>query len=137
MNILVLCTGNSCRSQIAEGFLRKYLPHGSSVYSAGLNPQGVNPKAVIVMREVGIDLSTHTSNHLNEYIAMPFDYIITVCDNAKEQCPIFPGGKKTIHMPFDDPADAEGSEEEILDEFRRIRDEIDKTMEHAVNTFLT
>lgn len=136
MRILVLCTGNSCRSQIAEGFLKKYLPQGSEVYSAGLDPQGVNPKAVIVMNEVGIDLSGHTSNHLNDYIDMQFDYIITVCDNAKEKCPIFPGGGKKVHLPFDDPADAVGSEEEILEEFRRIRNEIEKTVELAVKSFL-
>ena len=130
MRILVLCTGNSCRSQMAEGFLRKHLldagdpESAAAVRSAGLSPHGVNPNAVRVMDEIGIDISGHTSNHVDEYIGREFDYVITVCDNAAEACPVFPGDTVRRHWPFDDPAAATGSESEILAEFRRIRDEI-------------
>lgn len=129
MKILVLCTGNSCRSQMAEGILKEKLPD-ATVYSAGLNPQGVNPKAVIVMNEIGIDLSQNSSNNLTEYLDIDFDYIITVCDNAKEQCPNFPGDALKLHFSFEDPADATGTEEEILVEFRRIRDLIKDKFEN-------
>lgn len=124
MNILVLCTGNSCRSQMAEGFFTQYLSDKGTVYSAGLDPQGVNPKAVHVMAELGIDISNNSSNHINEYLNHTFDYVITVCDNAAHNCPTFPGSGERLHWPFDDPAHAEGSDEEIMNEFRRVRDEI-------------
>lgn len=128
MRILVLCTGNSCRSQMAEGFLRKLLSKEDEVFSAGLEPQGVNPRAVQVMSEIGIDISSHTSNNIQEFITDTFDYVITVCDNAAANCPIFPGEGKKIHLPFEDPAHASGTDEEILNEFRKIRDLIDKTV---------
>ena len=124
MNVLVLCTGNSCRSQMAEGFFRKAFGESDRVVSAGIEAHGLNPRAVKVMLEAGIDISSHASDILTRYLSDSFDYVITVCDNAAENCPIFPGGGKRLHWPFDDPAKATGSEEEILGEFRRVRDEI-------------
>jgi arsenate reductase len=120
-NILVLCTGNSCRSQIAEGYLRHYAGENANVYSAGVETHGVNPRAISIMNEVGIDISNHTSNHVDEYANIDFDFIITVCDNAKERCPYFPSMAERFHYNFPDPAKATGSEEEILSEFRRVR----------------
>lgn len=120
--ILVLCTGNSCRSQIAEGFLRHFAGSRAEVYSAGIETHGVNPKAIQVMAEAGIDIASHTSNHVNEYAAIDFDYVITVCDNAKESCPYFPSRAKKLHYNFPDPAKATGTEEEVMNEFRRVRD---------------
>ncbi len=120
--ILVLCTGNSCRSQIAEGFLRHFAGSRAEVYSAGIETHGVNPKAIQVMAEADIDISSHTSNHVNEYAAIDFDYVITVCDNAKESCPYFPSRAKKLHYNFPDPAEATGTEEEVMNEFRRVRD---------------
>lgn len=125
--ILVLCTGNSCRSQMAEGFL-KSLDKTLKVYSAGTNPaERVNPFAVKVMGEVGIDISSGKTENVNEYLNQSFDYVITVCDNAKETCPIFSGDvKHQIHIGFYDPADAVGTEDEVLPVYRRVRDEIKK-----------
>jgi arsenate reductase len=125
-NILVLCTGNSCRSQIAEGFLRHYAGEKANVYSAGIETHGVNPRAISIMNEVGIDLSNHTSNHVDEYIHINFDFVITVCDNAKERCPYFPTKAEKFHCNFPDPAKASGTEEEIVNEFRRVRVLIDE-----------
>lgn len=124
IRILVLCTGNSCRSQMAEGFFRHYGGDQVKVYSAGLEPKGVNPRAIEVMREIGIDISGHTSDHLSKYLQQPFDYVITVCDNAAANCPVFPGAGAKLHWPFDDPAQATGSESEIMACFRNIRDQI-------------
>ncbi|MGN6639654.1 MAG: arsenate reductase ArsC [Mucilaginibacter sp.] len=121
-NILVLCTGNSCRSQIAEGYLRKYAGDKAHVYSAGIETHGVNPKAIQVMAEDGVDISKHTSNHADEYIHIQFDHIITVCDNANENCPYFPGKAQRFHHNFPDPAKAKGSPEQVMDEFKRVRD---------------
>lgn len=123
-NILVLCTGNSCRSQIAEGYLRFYAGDKANIYSAGIETHGVNPKAIQIMAEDHIDISGHTSNHVDEYIDIPFDYVITVCDNAKEACPFFPGNVKRFHQNFPDPAKATGTDIEVMDEFRRVRDMI-------------
>jgi arsenate reductase len=120
-NILVLCTGNSCRSQIAEGFLRHYAGEKANVYSAGVETHGVNPRAISIMNEVGIDISNHTSNHVDEYTHINFDFVITVCDNAKERCPYFPTNAEKFHYNFPDPAKASGTEEEIVNEFRRVR----------------
>jgi arsenate reductase len=119
--ILVLCTGNSCRSQIAEGYLRHFLGNNATVYSAGIETHGVNPRAVTTMKEDGIDISTHTSNNIEEYRGINFDYVITVCDNAKERCPVFPSTAKQFHYNFPDPAKARGSEEEIMQAFRDVR----------------
>jgi len=122
--VLVLCTGNSCRSQLAEGFLRHFAPNNVQIYSAGIETHGVNPKAVTVMAETGIDISAHTSNNVNEYAAIDFDYVITVCDNAKESCPYFPTKAQKFHYNFPDPAKANGTEAEIMDQFRNVRDMI-------------
>jgi arsenate reductase len=123
-NILVLCTGNSCRSQLAEGYLRFFHGEKANVYSAGIETHGVNPRAIATMKEDGIDISAHTSNHIDEYLAIPFDLVLSVCDHASERCPIFPSSAKRIHYNFTDPAKATGSEEEIMAEFRRVREEI-------------
>lgn len=122
VNILVLCTGNSCRSQMAEGYLRKFLGEKANVYSAGVETHGVNPRAIDIMAEDGIDISSHTSNLADEYLAIPFDYILTVCDNALERCPYFPSQAKRYHYNFPDPAKAIGSEDEIMLSFRTTRD---------------
>ncbi|MGY4537905.1 arsenate reductase [Mucilaginibacter sp. UYNi724] len=124
MNILILCTGNSCRSQIAEGYLRHYAGNKATIYSAGIETHGVNPKAIEVMAADGIDLSAHTSNHVDEYLHIPFDYVITVCDNANEACPYFPGDVKRFHYNFPDPAKATGTADEVMAEFIRVRDMI-------------
>lgn len=125
MRILILCTGNSCRSQMAEGFLKSFDPE-LEVFSAGTAPAGeVHPKAVKVMGEIGIDLSAHRPQKVDEFLDKMFDYVITVCGHAQENCPIFIGlVRQQLHIGFDDPAEATGSEEEVLAEFRRIRDEI-------------
>lgn len=123
-NILVLCTGNSCRSQMAEGYLRHFADEKANIYSAGIETHGVNRKAVATMKEDGIDISGHTSNHISEYKDIAFDFVITVCDNAKESCPVFPSAAKKFHHNFTDPAKATGTEAEILEQFRRTRAEI-------------
>lgn len=119
--ILVLCTGNSCRSQIAEGYLRHFAGEKAIVYSAGIETHGVNPRAVATMKEDGIDISKHSSNHIDEYQNIDFDFVITVCDHAREQCPFFPTQAKRFHYNFPDPAKAEGSEEEIAQQFATVR----------------
>jgi arsenate reductase len=119
--VLVLCTGNSCRSQIAEGYLRQFAGNKAEVYSAGVETHGVNPRAVETMKEDGIDISRHTSNNMEEYRSINFDFVITVCDNAKERCPWFPSGAKKFHQNFPDPAKAKGTEEEIKQQFRIVR----------------
>lgn len=121
-NILVLCTGNSCRSQIAEGYLRYFAGDKAKVYSAGVETHGVNPKAIATMKEDGIDISTHTSNHVDEYRNIDFDFVITVCDHAKERCPYFPTNATKFHYNFPDPAKFQGNETETKAEFRRVRE---------------
>lgn len=134
MKILVLCTGNSCRSQMAEGFLKSFDPR-AEVYSAGTMPAGqVNPYAVKVMNEIGIDISAQTSDHVDQFIDQPFDYVITVCDDANEKCPVFIGQvKHRLHIGFDDPADATGTDDEILAVYCRVRDEIKETFTKFFN----
>nr|WP_198999770.1 arsenate reductase ArsC [Flavobacterium sp. ASV13] len=122
--ILVLCTGNSCRSQIAEGYLRHFSGDQAEIYSAGVETHGVNPRAIETMKEDGIDISKHTSNHIDEYQNIDFDIVLTVCDNAKERCPFFPSKAQKFHQNFQDPAKATGTEEEILQEFRSVRQTI-------------
>jgi arsenate reductase len=122
--VLILCTGNSARSQMAEGLLRHLAGDRFEVASAGVAPTQVRPEAVTVMREVGVDISRHHSKSVDEFVAQEFDYVITVCDNANEQCPVFPGKTERIHWSFDDPAAAEGDEHARLAVFRRVRDEI-------------
>lgn len=124
MKILVMCTGNSCRSQIAHGYLQHMLGDKAEVYSAGVETHGVNPRAISIMKEDGIDISSHTSNHIDEYAGIDFDCVITVCDHAKESCPIFPSSAQQLHHNFPDPAKATGSEEEIMQVFREVREMI-------------
>ncbi len=124
MRILVLCTGNSCRSQMAEGYLRHLAGGRAEVYSAGIEAHGLNPRAVAVMAEDGIDISGHRSELLDAYHDLPFDHVITVCDSARERCPWFPSTAEQHHRDFPDPAKATGSEEEIRTAFKEVRDEI-------------
>ena len=121
VNILVLCTGNSCRSQIAEGYLKHFAGDKAKVYSAGVETHGVNPKAIATMQKDGIDISNHTSNNILEYTGIEFDYVITVCDNAKERCPYFPSNAQKFHYNFPDPAKATGTEQEIEATFDSVR----------------
>jgi len=122
-NILILCTGNSCRSQMAEGLL-SYFSANTKVYSAGTKPEKVNPFAIKAMAEMGIDISKNTSNHADEYSNIDFDYVFTVCDNAKEICPIYPKAKQMIHHSFTDPADATGTEQEQLRVYVEVRNQL-------------
>jgi arsenate reductase (thioredoxin) len=121
--VLILCTGNSCRSQMAEGLLASFSSN-TKVYSAGTKPEKVNPFAIKAMAEIGIDISKNTSSHVDEYIAIDFDYVFTVCDNAKEICPIYPKAKQMIHKSFMDPANARGTEKEQLKVYIQVRDQI-------------
>jgi arsenate reductase len=122
--VLILCTGNSARSQMAEGLLRRDAGDRFEVESAGTKPGRVRPEAIAVMKEIGIDLTGHRSKSVNEFAGQNFDSVLTVCDGANETCPVFPGHGKRIHHRFDDPAAIEGTEEERLTVFRRVRDEI-------------
>ena len=132
IKILVLCTGNSCRSQIAEGYLRHFAGDHAEIYSAGIETHGVNQKAIEIMAEDGIDISKHTSNHIDEYQAIHFDYVITVCDNAKESCPFFPTNAEKFHQNFPDPAKTTGTEEEVMNEFRRVRNMVKDYAENFI-----
>jgi len=122
--VLILCTGNSARSQMAEGLLRHDAGDRFEVFSAGTKPTQVRPEAIAVMQELGIDISGHRSKSVDEFDGQDFDCVVTVCDNAKASCPIFPGNTKRIHWSLDDPAAVEGSEEHRLAAFRRVRDEL-------------
>ena len=127
LNILFLCTGNSCRSQMAEGWARAIKGDVLEAYSAGLETHGLNPRAVRVMAEAGVDLSGHRSKHVDELRDVAFDYVVTVCGHANENCPLFPGKTKIVHMGFEDPpklAEQARTEEEALSHYRRVRDEI-------------
>jgi arsenate reductase len=135
-NILVLCTGNSCRSQIAHGFLASLTAGKANVYSAGVEIHGVNPKAISTMQEIGIDISSHTSNNITEYLGVNFDYVITVCDNAKERCPYFPTKAVKLHYNFPDPAKAIGTEDEINEQFRSVRAMIKTYCEQFVEEYI-
>ena len=130
--ILVLCTGNSCRSQIAEGYLRHFANGNAEVYSAGVETHGVNPKAIAIMQEDGIDISNHTSNNIDEYFDIDFDFVITVCDNAKERCPFFPTKAKKFHHNFSDPSKATGTDEEINEQLRQVRQQIKEYCEQFI-----
>lgn len=124
-NILVLCTGNSCRSQMAHGYLKKFLKEKSQIYSAGIETHGLNPGAVAIMKEDGIDISGHTSNNVDEYTSVPWDYIITVCDHAKENCPYIPSKTAVrIHHNFFDPSKVNGTSEEVHAAFLKARNQI-------------
>lgn len=127
MKVLFLCTGNSCRSQMAEGWAKHLKGKGIEAYSAGVEPHGMNKLAVQVMKEAGVDISGHHSKHVDELKGVQFDYVITVCDHANETCPLFPGKTKIIHVGFDDPpqrAKEAKTQEEGLGHYRRVRDEI-------------
>ena len=134
--VLVLCTGNSCRSQIAEGYLRHFARGKAAIYSAGVETHGVNTKAIATMKEDGIDISHHTSNNIEEYRNVDFDFVITVCDNAKERCPFFPSNAQKFHYNFPDPAKASGTEEEIMQQFRNVRNMIKEYAEQFVKANL-
>jgi arsenate reductase (thioredoxin) len=134
--VLVLCTGNSCRSQIAEGYLKYFAGNKAEIYSAGVETHGVNPRAIATMQENGIDISNHTSNNIEEYRNIDFDFVITVCDNAKERCPFFPSNAKKFHYNFPDPAKATGTEEVIVEEFRKVRQMIKDYCEEFVGVNL-
>ena len=124
-SILILCTGNSCRSHMAEGILRATAGDTIDVHSAGSNPAGyVHPQAIATMAEIGIDISAHTSKHMNDFLGRTIDTVITVCGNADQACPMFPGQMHRYHWGFDDPAHVTGTEEEIQSAFRRVRDQI-------------
>lgn len=124
MNILVLCTGNSCRSQMMHGYLGSLTSTPTKIYSAGIETHGVNPLAIKVLKEDDIDISNHTSNHIDEYRDIHFDFLITVCDHANENCPWFPGDAQKFHHNFNDPSKSKGSSDEIFEKFRETRTEI-------------
>ncbi len=133
-SVLFLCTGNSCRSQMAEGLLRGLAGDRFDAASAGTKPVGLNPLAVRAMAELDLDISSHDSKHVDSLAEKEFTYVITVCDNAREACPTFPAQVKSLHWSFDDPADAEGDDEERLPVFRRVRDEIAARMREFIGT---
>ena len=122
--VLFLCTENACRSQMAEGLVNHYLDGKAKAFSAGVRPHMVNPRAIQIMGELGIDLSGHRSKSVDEFRHEPFNLVITVCDRAAEECPLFPGKTEVVHMGFPDPASATGTEEEIMAFFRQVRDDL-------------
>jgi len=132
--VLILCTGNSARSQMAEGLLRHDGGEHFEVHSAGTVASLVRPQAIEAMRDIGIDISGHRSKSVDEFLGQEFDYVITVCDNANENCPVFPGKTKRIHWSFDDPAEATGSDAEVLAFFGRVRDEIRKQLKRFIDS---
>lgn len=134
--VLILCTGNSARSQMAEGLLRALGGERVEVFSAGSKPSQVNPYAIRAMARRGIDISGQRSKHLNEFISQPFDYVITVCDNAAESCPLFPGKAERIHWSFPDPAAVQGNDDEILASFESIRDGLEAKLAAWVQRIL-
>ena len=137
LKILFLCTGNSCRSQMAEGWARHLKGNVIEPYSAGVEIHGMNPRAVKVMAEAGVDISSQRSKHVNELMEIPFDYVVTVCDNANESCPVFPGTVKRIHMSFDDPprlSKNAKTEEDALVIYRRVRDDIQRFVNAMPNS---
>jgi arsenate reductase (thioredoxin) len=134
--VLVLCTGNSCRSQMAEGYLRHFAGQKAEIYSAGVESHGVNPKAIDIMKADHVDISHHTSNIVDEYRHIQFDFLITVCDNAKERCPIFSTKAKKYHHDFPDPAKASGTEAEIEMQFKQVRTMIKDYCKKFVDDFL-
>ena len=140
LKVLFLCTGNSCRSQMAEGWARHLKADVIEPHSAGIETHGLNPLAVKVMAEAGVDISGHRSKHLEEVKEVPFDYVVTVCDHAHESCPVFPGRTRVVHVAFDDPprlAKEAPNEEEALESYRRVRDEIRDFVEHLPDALRT
>ncbi|MFA5553758.1 MAG: arsenate reductase ArsC [Phycisphaerae bacterium] len=124
LKVLFLCTGNSCRSQMAEGWARHLKGDIIEAFSAGVNPVNVSQRAIKVMAQAGVDISNHRSKHVEELTGLDFDYVVTVCDSAKEHCPFFANARKMIHKSFSDPANTSGTDEQVMAEFRRVRDEI-------------
>ncbi len=135
LRVLFLCTGNSCRSQMADGIVNHDFSGKikETAVSAGTEPHGLNPRAVQVMHEIGMDISHNTSDHLSRYGSLTFDYVITLCGDADEKCPAFFGGVRRLHMPFDDPPRATGSDQQVLAVYRRVRDEIREQLNHFFN----
>lgn len=133
LKIIFLCTGNSCRSQMAEGFARELGKGIIEPYSAGLSPVGINPRAIAIMKEIGIDISTQKSKAIDENLLKQMDIIITLCGNAESSCPMTPPEIKRIHWPIDDPAGATGNKEEIMNIFRKVRDEIKQKINDLIN----
>lgn len=134
--ILVLCTGNSCRSQMAEGYLRFFAKGKAEIFSAGIKTHGLNPRAVAIMKEDGIDISGHTSNLVDDYVGIVFDYVITVCDHAQEHCPFFPGKALRFHQNFPDPSTLKGAEEEVHEAFERTRNLIKDYCEAFIHEYV-
>jgi arsenate reductase len=129
IKVLFLCTGNACRSQMAEGWARHLKSDVIEAFSAGVSPAGVSSRAITVMDEGGVDISSHTSKHVDDYMAIDFDYVITLCDHANEKCPVFGGKTRVIHRPFEDPMMAVGSSEQVMATFRKVRDQIREFVE--------
>ena len=136
IKVLFLCTGNSCRSQMAEGFLRELAGERCESFSAGVAPTAINPLAIKVMDEEGIDITGQVSQSADEFKNQEFDYVVTVCDNARQACPVYPGEYKSLHWELEDPADAEGTEEEKLDVFRETRDKIKNNVIQFLNSLV-
>ncbi len=134
--VLVLCTGNSCRSQMAEGWLRHFSGSDAEIYSAGIALHGVNPRAVLTMREAGIDISMQTCKLVDRYQEVDFDYIISVCDHARDNCPYIASNADRLHHNFDDPSRYKGTDEEVMQEFVRVRDEIRDYCKAFVDTYI-
>lgn len=132
--VLILCTANSARSQMAEGLLRQMADDRLEIFSAGTKPSVVNPFAIEAMRRRGIDISGHRSEHLSDYIEQPFDYVITVCDQAAESCPVFPGKARRIHWSFPDPAAVQGNDDVVLESFETVRDALEDRLRSWVDT---
>lgn len=131
--VLFLCTHNSSRSQMAEGLLRNLYDDRYEVFSARTEPAGINPNSIVVMKEIGIDISNHYSKNVKNFIDKDFDYVITVCGGTEETCPFFPGGKKQLHKDFEDPSSFSGDKKEVLAKFRKIRDELKEWIEEIFN----
>ncbi len=134
LQVLILCTANSARSQMGEGLLRYLAGEKVDVYSAGAKPSQVNPYAIRAMRESGIDISRHSSDHLEQYLDQPFDYVITVCDNAAESCPVFPGPARRIHWSFPDPAAVDGGDDSVFQSFIAVRDGLEEKFRKWLET---
>lgn len=135
--VLILCTGNSARSQMAEGLLRSLAGDRAEVFSAGVERSFVRPQAIEAMRERGIDITSQRSKSVDEFAGQKFDYVITVCDNARERCPVFPGSYERVHWSFDDPAAAEGDTEAVIAVFRRVRDEIESRLREFIKEVMS
>ncbi len=133
--VLFVCTGNSCRSQIAEGLLRHLAPENTEVFSAGTHPMSPNPRAIEAMKEIDVDISNQTSNHVNEYASETFDWVITVCDSANQRCPVFTGAKNRLHWSIPDPFDVDGPPQMIAQAFRAVREDLKTRIQSLMEQF--